>query len=541
MKRALSILLVAILIMAIFTGCGTSSTNGASSAPSSASTASAAASNVPETAASSSPAPANPYATKESLVIGMAAEPTMLDVHKASLNSVNAAVQTSIFSTLMVYDSDKREVLPNVATSWEFTDSTTLKVVIRDDVYSHKGTHLTASDVVYSFKRGASFPALGNTFNKIDAANCTVIDDYSLNIKLYTPYSPVTNTLALAPLGLVCQADVEAIGDENFAANPVGTGPYVFTEWKTGESITLTRNEKYWGEKPQWKTLTYKFIPDANARALAVQSGDLDFAEALSSSQIPTLEGDQKIAVHRTDPNQTQTLWFNLTNQYLSNPKVREALELAIDRNAILQSVFNGVGKTADSIFSSSSKQYTPPTVTDHSYNVEKAKQMLKDAGYPDGFEVELSCYESVDLINILQIIQNAWAELGITCTIETMDKGSYFKKLYAGDFDVYTIHNVGSEPDARITFFDSRISLASGNLTQYANPEFDKLRDLAVEETDSAKILEYYVQVQNILRTDRPMIPLVETYLIEASGKGLTNIKIGPTSYIQYYMLKAE
>ncbi len=536
MKRIFAILFVLIFVLALFSGCSAAKTETTSSAPSESN-----ASSSTDTSSESDAGSSNPYTSKENLVIGLSAEPSTLDIHRASLNSVNASVQTAIFSTLVDYDSDANDVLPNVATSWEFTDDTTLKVVIRDDVYSQNGTHLTASDVVYSINRGASFASLANTYNKIDAQNCEVIDDYTLNIKLTEPYSPIIMTLALAPLGLVCQADVEAVGDEEFTANPVGTGPYVFTEWKTGESIVLTRDDNYWGEMPQWETLTFKFIPDNNARALAVQSGDVDFAEKLSSSQVSSLENDANVTVHLSDINETQVLWFNLSNQYLSDPLVREALELAIDRDAILQSVYDGLGVIADSVFSSTSNQYAPPTSTEHSYNVEKAKELLEEAGYPDGFDIGLCCYESQDLVNILQIVQNTWASIGVNAEISTMDKGTYFTKLYAGEFDIYCIHEVGRAPDARITFFDSGLTGGGGNLTGYTSQQFDELFSLATIETDTQASNEYYMQIGDLLRIDRPMIPLVETSMIGASGKGLTNVKIGPTSYILYYQLKAE
>lgn len=532
MKKTLSILLALFMVIACMAGCGNSEKPAAQNSEAPKQTGAAAS----DTAGNSGDAA--PASKLTDIKVGLAGEPTTLDPHGASLNSLNAAVQSCLFATLVEYDSDTQSWIPYVATSWEWTDDITLTVKIRDDVYSQNGTHLTAEDVVYSLKRGGSNPALANTYTYFDVPAIEAVDDTTVLIRVKEPNTGAYGTLGLAPCALVCKADVEAVGEEAFARNPVGTGPYKLDHWDAGNEIVIVGNKDFWGDAPAFNSITFKFIPDTNARSLALQSGDIDFVENLGASMIPSLKGKDNVVIHQSDIAQTQIVWFNPENEYLSNLQVRRALEYATNKEAIIASVFNGVGKVADSIFTTPSKQYIPPE-EDRSYNPEKAKQLLKEAGYENGFTLELACYESTDYQNLLQMIQQQWAEVGVTCNIVTLDKGAFFDKIYGGNFDVYTIHMVGADPMGRVASCQSSIPREGGNIILYANPRVDELLRLVNAEKDENKKNEYYKEMAQQFRADCPYIPIAETYLISASVPGITNVKCGQTSYILYYKLQ--
>ena len=504
MKRAISIILVLVMAFACLAGCGGKDSKN----------------------------------DLKDLVIGLAGEPTTLDPHAASLSSTNASVQGSIFGTLVEFDSSDNTFKPYMATSWEWIDDLTLEMKLREDLCSASGAKITADDVVFSLQRGGSNPALGNTYTYFDTANFVAVDDYTVHVKVHEVNTGAYGTLSLAPCAIVAREDVEKVGEEEFSKNPVATGPYKLESWNAGVDIKIVRNDKFWGEDPDFDSMTFKFIPDTNARSLALQSGDIHFAENLGAAMIPTLEGKEGITIHKSDICQMQIVWFNPDNEYLSNLTVRRALEYATNKEAIIAGVFNGVGTVATGIFTTSSQQYIAPE-EDRSYNPEKAKELLAEAGYPDGFQITLMCYESLDYQNLLVMLQQQWAEVGVECEIETMDKGAYFTKLYAGEFDAYTIHMVGAEPMARVASCWSTVTREGGNLIKYANPEVDRLLGEANAETDEAKKNEIYKEMTTYFHEDCPYIPIAETYLISGSVDGITNVLGGQTSYILYYKLQ--
>ena len=261
-------------------------------------------------------------------------------------------------------------------------------------MYSQSGAHITAEDVLYSLRRGGSNPVLGNTYTYFDLDNSEVTGEYTLNIKVKEPNSGAHGTLGLPPCAIVAKADVEAVGEEEFARNPIGTGPYKLVEWTTGSQIVLERVDDFWGDEPYWSTITFKFIPDTNARSLALQSGDIDFAESMGASMLSTLENAANVEVHQSNIHQTQILWLNSDDEALKDVRVGSALEYALNKEAILQTVFMGIGKTANGIFNSESAQYAPPSEENNrEYNVEKAKELLEEAGWGDGFTLSLKCY----------------------------------------------------------------------------------------------------------------------------------------------------
>lgn len=498
MRKAISLLLAILMLLAVATGCGNSAKE------------------------------EDAFANKDTITIGCADEPSNLDMQRQSLGN-NYAVPMAIYDTLFTYNQTSHTADPCIATKLEWVDSSTMKIQIRDDVYSSRGTHLTASDVIYTIARGCAYPGLANMYNYFDPDNSTVVDDYNLILKLTKPFSGADTRLCLDCFSLVCEADVEAVGEEAFALNPVGTGPYVLSEWKTGDSVTLTLNDKYWGEMPYWKTMIFKFIPDTNSRLLALQSGDIDVADKLTPSQLSTLETSDDLQALKIDIQSIKCIWLNIDKEPFGDPRIRQALEMAIDKQGIIEAVFSGNGTETDGLFASANTQlYTDPT-SDHSYNVEQAKQLLADAGYPDGFSFTVTIYQSQEESDLVQAIQSYWAEIGVNITINMVDMGTFFGIIMSDQKDAYIIFNPGFLPDASASLLDSRNRNGGGNSIGYNNPDFDKLVDQANAETDATKRNEIWKQANDVLRNDYAFIPLCVNDSIFGVRKGLEGIYIDP------------
>jgi len=538
MKKLLSILLAITMIIAICAGCGSTNTPATDTTP-------AASSGEKTEGGSSAPAesgdaaPAADAAKVTDLRVGLYAEPATLDPGAVSLSSTNASVETSIYATLFDYECESGTYYPYMATGYEWSDDyMTLTVTIRDDLVSAAGTPIKASDCVFCLTRACSNPSLSNTFQYFVADSWTVVDDTTFTVQMTSMNPGSWGTLALAPAAIYAQADFESVGEEAWARNPIGCGPYKFDHWEAGSEIVLTKNENFWGDEAAFNSITFKFIPDANARTLALQSGDIDFTENIGSSLVPSVQGVDGISLHYSNIGETQVIWFNnLDNEYLKNADVRKALEYATNKEAILYTIYNGSGAVSDSVFTYGSAQYSAPA-EDRSYNPEKAKELLAKAGYADGFTIELSCYESTDYANLLAMLKEQWAEIGVTCNITTFDKGAFFEKLYGGQFDAYTIHNVGLDPAIRLINYRSTLTRIDGNLTGFANPEYDECVQNALTAVDTAVRDENCKKAADLLREACPFFSIVDTYLIHASVDGITNVCNGPTSYINYYKM---
>jgi len=476
--------------------------------------------------------------TATKLVVGVAAEPTTLDPGANGFSGANEPVQSALFCNLVDWDSDAQTVIPALAESWEWLNENTCRFYLNKNAVSQKGTPITAHDVKWCYERIYNNPAIANSISNFDMSKTTVVDDYTVDLYLPRCNYNALSALTLYVCSIVSQKDFEEIGEEAFARNPVATGPYTLGEWKTGESIVINKVASYWGGESYYDSIVFKPIPDTNARILALQSGDIDFAEALGSASIPTLQGDSNIEVIETNVNQTQTLWFNCDDGPLADQRVRYALEYAIDKEAVGKTVFMGYGHAADSIFNSESDQYRAPK-DPRTYNPEKAKELLAEAGYADGFTINLACYESTDFANLLQSVAYYWEQIGVIANIQVMEKGSFFGLIYSDDFDIYCIHQVGTDPMVRVASLSRDIPRSGGNQTKLWNERVDELRVLINAEQDSAKANEMYKEMADILYEECHFIHIWESKYISGAKPGITNIKADSISNFQYDMFK--
>ena len=468
----------------------------------------------------------------------MFAEPSNLDPSIVALQANNCTVMTSIFATLFDYDSSTGEYYPYAATGYEWLNDMKLRVTLRDDIYSHSGKHITSKDVCFCLNRGTEQPALANSYQYFVPDSFTPDGDYAFTVDMTTVNYGAWQTLGLGVTVIYSQEDFESVGADNFTRSPIGCGPYKFDHWDAGSEIVLTKNEDFWGDEPVFNSITFKFIPDANARTLALQSHDIDFAENIGASLAPTLQGIDGIELFYSDIGETQVIWFNnLDNEALAKPEVRKALEYATNKEAILYTIYNGMGSVSDSIFTTSSAQYRAPKAEDYRpYDPAKAKELLAQAGYADGLSFTLTCYESTDYQNLLTMLKEQWAEVGVNCDIVTYDRGAFFQKLYGGEFDAYTIHNVGLDPSIRLINYRSTLSRADGNLTGFANLDYDKLVNDSFVAKTTAERDALVEDAADILRSVCPFFSIVDTYQIEAGVAGLGKVDNGPTSYMLYY-----
>ena len=355
----------------------------------------------------------------DTLVYGMMNEPAKLDPQNDTI--INAMfVNKQIYNTLVTRNDLTGEIEPSLATSWEWQDNTTLVMKLRDDVTWHNGEKFTAEDVLFTLQRFSEGTASATLFKAFDAENSRVLDEYTIEIKLFEPYGPAINMLASMKAAIVSKNYWESVDDVTFSREPIGTGPFKFVEWVTGDHITLVRNEEYWGQKPSFTNLEMRIIIDASARAIEIETGGVDIVDSLTSSDIERFgEGNTAgVKLYTVGGTKIHYLSFNEDDPIFSNEKVRLAFAHAIDMEAVTDAGFGlGSGATvAGSSMASSIFGYVEQG--QYEFNPELSKQLLAEAGYPDGFTCQLIIPESGNNVRMGESIQSYLAEIGVTMEV---------------------------------------------------------------------------------------------------------------------------
>ena len=325
-------------------------------------------------------------AYKDTLIWAQGADVTSLDPHQGK-ETPAVEVTCQIFDTLVTVDAETNEIVPQIAESWEQTDAQTYVFKIRQGIKFHDGSDLTAEDVKFSLDRARNSAAVSYIVNFIE--DVTVDDEYTVTVKTNAPYSPTLRNLAIPFAAIVPKAVVEA-DEDAFILNPVGSGPYCFVEWKQGDHVTLKAFDDYYAGKAATENLIMKVIPETSQRSIALETGEIDLAYDLAVNDIPKINDNDKLMVYEIP---SLTCWYvsmNMNKEPFNNPLVREALAMAIDRQTIIDTINAGSGQPADAIIAPAVFGYYSTGVPE--YNPEKAKELLSEAGYPDGFNERQMC-----------------------------------------------------------------------------------------------------------------------------------------------------
>lgn len=474
---------------------------------------------------------------KNTLTWAQGADVTSLDPHQGK-ETPAVQVNTQIFDTLVTVDPETNEVVPQIAESWEQTDDQTYVFKIREGIKFHDGSDLTAEDVKFSLDRARNSAAVSYIVNFIEEV--TVDDDHTVTVKTTAPYAPTLRNLAIPFAAIVPKAVVEA--DENaFIQNPVGSGPYKFVEWNHGDHVTLKAFDDYYAGKPETENLIMKVIPETSQRTIALETGEVDLAYDLAVNDIPKVNSDDKLTVYEIP---SLTCWYvsmNMNKKPFDNPKVREAMSMAIDRQTIIDTINAGSGQTADAIIAPAVFGYYSTGVKE--YNPTKAKELLAEAGYPNGFSTTLWVNDNQFRIEMCQAMQAMLLEVGVQCNLEVLEFGSFISRTTAGDHDLAYFGWTTSSGDADYSYYSLEHSTqqgAAGNRSFLADPDVDKLIEEARSNTNEEERKELYKELAIKLDEINNNIPVyyssinvgankkVEGFVMDANGyHSLEKVKV--------------
>lgn len=472
-------------------------------------------------------------AGKTDLTYRLKSEPTSLD--NIEVNDLVAfTVLYQLYDTLIIYETDGT-LTPGLATEWGYVDdeNKVLRFHLRDDVTFHNGEKMTADDVVFSLNRSFESPKTTIVTSAMDYAE--KVDDYTVDLHLKHAYAPVEYCIANAHAAIVSKSAVEAEGD-SFGRNPVGSGPYKFVSWQAGDSITLTANEDYWRGAPSIKDVTFKIITDLNTAFVAIQNGEIDVMQDPSTTDRDALMSNEKLSYYETPQSGTYYLAMNMENEYFKNEKVRQAVSLCLDRDEIVTGAFDGnvlgiTNPVPPSVFGYDS------SITGPEKDIEKAKELMAEAGYPNGFKVVMKTPDDNLYSKPTEIIQSQLKQINIDVEIRKMERGVWMTEFYFdANYDLGIGGLVANYPDYDYEFIEFHSSeIGLNNYFLLNNPEVDELFETGRYSSDEAERMEAYRGVANYILDHAIMCPLFITYNTLVSNAKLQGLQANPIS--RYYL----
>jgi peptide/nickel transport system substrate-binding protein len=469
--------------------------------------------------------------TKDTLIWAQTADIYSLDPQIGrQLVAVNVTGQ--IFDTLVKF-SPTREIIPSVAESWKFLSDTELEMQIRKDIKFHNGDDLTAEDVVFTINRALNSPIVAYFIDFIDTVKTT--GDYTVLITSKEPYCAFLNALTTPPTGIVPRRIAGSTKEPGFARHPIGSGPYKFVEWKPGESATLEAFEGHYLGTPPTKKLIMKVIPENAQQAIMLETGEIDVAYGIHINDVRKIEDHPDLkTIRELSPRSVDFVFNNKSTGPVSNKLVRQAIEYAIDKKIIVDRVLNGIGLAGN--------QFLAPGVFGHDatlppseFNVQKAKDLLAQAGYPNGFDMRLWVQNDQVYHEVCQVIQSQLHEVGINVKIEVLEYTTLLSMLYGGDdFDAILKFLMPVEGDGNVIAY-SYYSTNPNNQTRFSSPETDDLIDRIRSTLDPDKRMELYRQFNAILRDEVPQFSVFYEEMVIAMSKNVERLEVQKEGYHKY------
>ena len=466
--------------------------------------------------------------TKDTIVFAQSADATSLDPH-AIVNIRSFGVYSNIYEGLVALDADGK-VVPALATEWEQIDDKSFRFTLRDDVFFHNGEKLTSEDVKFSFERMVNSKIVSTYVSFLESVE--VVDELNFIMHMKIPYSQLMITLTIPCCTIVSKKAVEESG-EAFGRNPVGTGPYKFVEWSESESITLTANENYWGEKAKTQNLVMRVVPEGSQRSIMLETGEIDVGYDIRANDAKRMLDEPNLTLLHEVGQRFSVVYYKANSVGpIGNPAVRRALEYAIDKDELMEAVVYGFGQSGSLYCTPNTNGYNAEKDIVE-FNPEKAKQLLSEAGYPEGFKLGLYTQEGQVYVEIAQILQSQLYDIGIEADIVTLENNTLNQKVYDGEeieMRISFYNNLAGDLDFAIT------KLATDAYgTTYFNEEVDKLREKARAAFDDAERAAIYDKFLDLMASDKPWLTLYYEQNLVGLSNNVDGFVMSPIGAHQY------
>jgi peptide/nickel transport system substrate-binding protein len=454
------------------------------------------------------------------LIIGANNEPNTMDPHY-SIGRHTEVFHVNIFDSLVKRDIEN-EIIPGLAESWEQLDDTTWEFHLREGVTFHNGDDFTAEDVEFTINRvidPETEATIVGQFSTVEGAEA--VDDYTVHVTTFEPDIMILSRLSELYGSILPKNHLEDVGTEVFSEDPVGTGAYRMVEWAIDERIVLERNEDYWGGAPEVERVTVRTILDDSTRISSLQAGEVDMINAVPFIRIDEIENDPDLKVATAPSPRVFHVHIDPREAPFDDVRVRQALNYAVDVDAIVESVLRGYGRPLATFVDSASTCFDP-SIEPYGYDPDRARELLEEAGYPDGFDTRFYSFTGsiADHNTPAEAVVDYLRAVGINVEMEVMEFGALGPLRLddqLGPLWIYSFGNWAAEEPYLVDWY-----MQQGASAHYTNDEIYALSDEMSQTFDVEERCRLSSEMQQILKDDAGFIFLHQGEQVFAMREGV-------------------
>jgi peptide/nickel transport system substrate-binding protein len=443
-------------------------------------------------------------------------------------DSVSSNVMTQIYENLFERNPETMELEPKLAESYENPDDLTWVIKLKEGIKFQDGTDFNAEAVKYSFDKLRD-PATGapraSLLEPVDTV--TVIDDTTVEIKTKYPYGPLLAALSHSNAAIISPT---ADQKQDLMQNPVGTGPFKFVSWNQGDEIVLEKNPDYWNGEVALNQVRFKVVPEISTAISMLQTGEVNFLDALPPEQISRIEGLENVEVTKQEGTPVYYLTFNHSRERNQNPEFRKAVASAVDRDAFVEKL-NGLGVRSDSVLGPKVFGYTKEMDNAGTpYDPELAKQLVEENGFADE-PIKLLAANRDNFVLMAEIVQSQLTEAGFNVEIEMMEWATFLDTARGGQYDLTFLSWSNVTSDGSEMFYPNFHSdnVGNSNRAQYSNPEFDKLVEASRTTIVPEEREKFLAEANQFMLDDNAAIVMYHGVVTSATDKSIKELKVDP------------
>lgn len=471
----------------------------------------------------------NAEATRDNVVIGLSSDMTTFNPLNSATKSDDSVI-SQIYDQLYFYDDERNEI-PRLAERYEVSeDGLTYTFYLRQGVLFQNGEELKASDVIFTINRAKESPYVSGYVDQI--AEAIAVDEYTVEMHLAAPFAPFFEQICY--LYILNEKAVTEAGDD-YEMNPVGTGSYQLVSYEPGNKVELTRFDDCWKGAADIKDVTFRIITDPNTMDIALESGDLDFAELSATSVNTAKENDGLNLVQVSDGSVTYVI-MNTTVAPFDNKLFRQAINYAVDREFMVEAATEGIATPTSLMITPAMFGYPEDTKL-YDYDPEKAKELLAESGIELPINIgKIQCWEG-HYQTVAEVLQSNLADIGIEAEVELVEKNAFLTDAFAGDYTIGIMGFIfGGDANACAAAYTTD-NIDSFNMARWSNPEVDALFDEARNIVDSERRIEIYDQIFDIVQEKALYVPILNNNITYAYTTDLTVDDVDQAGVLVYDM----
>jgi peptide/nickel transport system substrate-binding protein len=475
--------------------------------------------------------------TRQKLIVAQETGPLTMDAHHV-VDPATASIIEHMVEPLLEL-TPKGEIAPKLAEKWEVSaDATEFTLRLKKGIKFHDGQPFNAEAVKANFDRRLDFNAATKLYFLVaQIASVTVVNEHTVKIKTKVPFAPLLSNLTYPTNGIQSPAALKRSWDKPLIM-PIGTGPFIFKEWAPGNRLVMVRNDNYWGINPALSEVTFRVIPDDASRVAALEKGEVHVAVKIPPSHLPRLKADSKIRIITSPSARTIYLGFNCSKEPFADKRIRQALNYAVNKEAIVEHVLDGAGRVSDAPISPVISGYVPIKTYEHS--VEKAKALLTEAGFPEGFETTLHSpsgrYDKDG--SLATAVAADLLKVGVKAKIKLMDWETYIPfiirdqeeaehRLYVLGWSTLTGDaDYGLYP----LFYSGEWARKGTNASFFKNEKLDQLLDTARGTAHPNERKKLYKEAMTLIVEEAPWIFLYSEIEMAGVRSNVKDILLQPT-----------